>query len=148
MYTERRAIEAQNLLPGDLPCTVTDASFMEWIASASNDVDDGVGERYPMLSTGRRFAAWPETPYTIQQCAAWLAASYGLVALGRVSRSKDVPSNHELYRGWATDRLERIREGEVQVYSQTGASLGAGRSGPICVSKPDNYIDGADLEWF
>lgn len=145
MYTVRAQIEAQNLLPSDLPPTVTEATFLEWIASASNDVDDGVGEKYPMLSTGRRFADWPATPYTIQQCAVWLAASYGLIALGRVSRSKGVPSDSELYRDWATERLEGIRKGRPIVYSQSGVRLDTGQA-PVEVRQPKTKIDDISLE--
>ncbi len=177
MYTIRTQIEAQNLMPRDrdLPFyseaeaeakeleragspetpaatkaraeAKAEAAFLEWIAAASNDVDDGVGEKYPMLSTGRRFAAWPATPYTIQQCAAWLAASYGLIALGRVSRSKGVPSDSELYRTWAEDRLTRIREGDVIVHSQAGVGLDTGQA-PLAVRQPKTRIDGISLERF
>ena len=145
MYTVRAQIEAQNLLPPDLPPTVTDATFLEWIAAASNDVDDGVGEKYPMLSSGRRFKAWPETPYTIQQCAVWLAASYGLIVLGRVSRSKGVPSDSELYREWATEKLDQIQEGRFPVYSQSGARLDTGQA-PVAVRQPKTKIDDISLE--
>ena len=148
MYCARIQIEAQNLLPADLPATVTDASFLEWIASASNDVDDAVGEKYPMRSTGRRFASWPETPYTIQQCAAWLAAAYGLTALGRVSRSKDAPSDSELYREWAGEKLALIRSGDTPVYDQGGHRLDTGQTAPLSISQPDTSIDGVSLDRF
>lgn len=148
MYTSRADIEASNLIPSRLLDSVTGASFEVWIRSASSEIDDKVGDDYPVQSSGWKFESGPDTPESIARIARWLAASQGLLALGVGSRG-DQPPNWEVFRGLAEKDLRLIRSGDTPVYDQdTGKELD-NPPVPITAKVPSRpIIDGIGLEYF
>lgn len=121
-YTTRTNL--QTLLPSSLPATLTTTLQDQYIADASSMVDALVGKRYPMLSTGQKFAnvtASPATPTLIELCARWIAAHFSWLKLGEINRSE--ATNATKYLEMAQEQLKEIREGRADIYDSTGANL-------------------------
>lgn len=122
-YTTTTQVEA--ILP-TLPASITSADKARWIADASGMVDEEVGRRYPVQSTGQKFADIsdsPATPVGIELCARWYAAYFAFLQLREINKSDELNSRASTYFKLAQNRLKMIRQGEIPLHDSTGAEL-------------------------
>lgn len=149
-YTSRTNL--QTLLPATLPSALTTTLQDQYIADGSAYVDGMVGKRFPILSTGQKFAnltASPATPALIELCARWVAGHFAWLKLGEINRSE--ASNAIKYLDMADAKLKQIRDGEVEIFDSTGANAASRATAYSTTETRDatftrgKYVDG-DLE--
>lgn len=149
-YTSRTAL--QTLLPASLPAALTTTLQDQYIADGSAYVDAMVGKRFPILSTGQKFAdatASPATPALIELCARWVAGHFAWLKLGEINRSE--ASNATKYLEMADAKLQQIREGQVEIFDSAGANKASRATAYSTTQTRDlvftrgKYVDG-DLE--
>lgn len=146
-YTARAAVE--HLLPSNLPRAVGDADFERWIANACREIDAEVGRDYPVLASGWKFDAQPDTPPTIAQIAQWLSASHAYGELKEINRvGTNQKTGEEKYRSLAMEKLTRIRRGEIEVESAGGQPLDTESPSPILTLPPTPQFVGETLDQF
>ncbi len=135
MYISREKVEAQAMVPPNLPWTGDEANekFLEWAQDSSREIDSGVGYDFPVLSTGWKFAAYPDTPPEIVMVCGWLVASRALESTGMTARVKDGFPMWVHYRKMAENRLTLIRKKELDVYGAQGQELDTDQPTPITV---------------
>ncbi len=135
MYISREKVQSQAMVPPNLPYSddEVDEKFSTWIKDSSREIDSGVGYDFPVLSTGWKFAAYPDTPPEIVLVCGWLVASRVLEAIGIASRSKDGLPMWMRYRKMAENGLMLIRKKEIDVYGAQGAQLDTATPVPITI---------------
>ena len=146
-YTTRGAVE--HLLPGSLPKSIGDSDFERWIEAASAEIDSKVGRDYPVLASGWKFAAQPDTPATIAQIAQWLSASYAYGELKEINRATEGQKTSEgKYRALAVEDLALIRRGEIEVEGTGGQPLDTESLSPVTTVAPTPQFAGTPLDRF
>lgn len=126
MPTYTTTSRVDDLLPSSLPATIDSDDKAQWVADASAMVDGMVGPKYPIQSSGQKFADItdsPATPAWIELCARWLAAYFGYLKLKEINKASKSVGMGATYYKLATEHLKQIREGEIDLYDSAGADL-------------------------